>query len=350
MKQNHLNRLFSLVALLIAALLLCSAAQAAEPVSIPERGILLPFTEEDTAMGLSAGYVMGSSAEVAEIPMLVIAYNDEAGMLASMEKYTDVDLNDPANTELAYEAIMELYSHSYTLFQVGLFESEYYDTLTKQGRDYVTLFGEDNAFVMGENGGYTYVAICVAGNHQIESPELKGRIDACTVRAGEVLRAAAYQEIVFAPGEFAASADALPAFSTADLNGSPVDSSILAGKDVTVVNVWATWCNPCVSEMPELQAWSASMPENVQLIGLCADLSTLEDAETLETAKMICEATGVTYPCLVVNEDFAGLLSTVVGFPTTFFVDSQGNFIADPIIGVNVEGCKAVVEAYLNAQ
>ncbi|MBO5501745.1 MAG: TlpA family protein disulfide reductase, partial [Clostridia bacterium] len=103
--------------------------------------------------------------------------------------------------------------------------------------------------------------------------------------------------------------------------------------------------------MDELAAWSASMPENMQLVGLVSDLYSLEDAETLEMAQLICESTGAdNYLHLVTSADFNGLMSTVVGVPTTYFVDATGAVVGQPIVGANVPGCMAFVEDYLNAQ
>ena len=43
------------------------------------------------------------------------------------------------------------------------------------------------------------------------------------------------------------------------------------------------------------------------------------------------------------------LLSGVVGVPTTFFVDSIGSLVGNPIVGANVDGCKEAVENLLSA-
>ena len=90
------------------------------------------------------------------------------------------------------------------------------------------------------------------------------------------------------------------------------------------------------------------MPENVQLIGVVRDLASLDDANTLESALAICEATGADcYPSLVANESMMPVLSSVVGVPTTFFVDGEGRLVGQPIVGANVPGCQAFVEEYL---
>ena len=41
-------------------------------------------------------------------------------------------------------------------------------------------------------------------------------------------------------------------FSTTDLEGNPVDSSVLDNADIHFINYWATWCGPCVNKMPHI--------------------------------------------------------------------------------------------------
>lgn len=52
----------------------------------------------------------------------------------------------------------------------------------------------------------------------------------------------------------------LGSFTSVDKDGNEVSESIFADKDVTVVNVWATFCQPCIQEMPELAAWAEELP------------------------------------------------------------------------------------------
>ena len=52
----------------------------------------------------------------------------------------------------------------------------------------------------------------------------------------------------------------VPAFTTEDLDGNEVTESILKDKDVTMINIWGTFCPPCIEEMPELAKLSASLP------------------------------------------------------------------------------------------
>ena len=65
---------------------------------------------------------------------------------------------------------------------------------------------------------------------------------------------------------------------------------------------------------------------------------------------MICEATGVTYTNLLRSEDLYEFATGIIFTPTTIFVDGNGSIVGEPVIGADVEGYKAFVEEYINAQ
>lgn len=57
--------------------------------------------------------------------------------------------------------------------------------------------------------------------------------------------------------------DSISEFTSYDLEGNEVDSSVFANADITVVNIWGTFCDPCVDEMPAMAEWDAELPDNV---------------------------------------------------------------------------------------
>lgn len=341
-----MKKLFAL-ALVVALSLFAASALAMDPAfpgDLPERGVSLAMTQDDVAMGLSLSYSMSADTNGSPLPVFEVSYADVEAIEAVAQAYEGKDLNDE---ETFYAAISEMLQHYYRLFEVALFETDFYNALVEADMDYVAALG-DAAILMGENGGYTYLAIELTDNITYNDEATREKIVAAALRARELLTTAQFTDIVFPASELATMTGALPAFETTDLAGNPVTSDIFAGKDLTVLNVWGTYCSPCIDEMPELAAWSAEMPENVQLVGIVCDLASLDDADTLETALAICEETGASvYPSLVANETLMPLLSTVVGIPTTFFVDGEGRLVGQPIVGANVPGCKAFVEEYL---
>lgn len=128
----------------------------------------------------------------------------------------------------------------------------------------------------------------------------------------------------------------LSAFSTTDLEGNTLDQSILADYDLTMVNVWATFCGPCINEMPDLGELAAEYADKgVQIIGLVSDTmdsdGTISDSQ-VETAKEIVAETGADYRHLLPSDDLLGILSQIYAVPTTFFVYSEGVQVGDAIV------------------
>ena len=123
----------------------------------------------------------------------------------------------------------------------------------------------------------------------------------------------------------------LTSFSTYDMQMQPVTEEIFSGYDLTMVNIWATWCGYCVQEMPELAKLKDMLPENVNLITICDDATT----ET-ELAYSILQQTGATnfQTLMGTQEIYDQFLYQVYAFPTTYFLDSEGNPVGEPLMGV----------------
>lgn len=121
----------------------------------------------------------------------------------------------------------------------------------------------------------------------------------------------------------------LASFTAETLDGGTFTQEDIAAKDVTVLNFWSTTCGPCVSQLPELAAFTEALPENVQLVTVCLD--GLGNGET--AAKYLDEA-GFTGATLINGDgDFLTLCGQIIYTPTTVFLDAEGTLAADPITG-----------------
>lgn len=136
--------------------------------------------------------------------------------------------------------------------------------------------------------------------------------------------------------EEGASAETEPAaeeisFETADMGGNTVTADVFSQSRLTMVNVWATYCNPCLSEMPALGELAAEYgAEEFQIIGVVSDVLAGEDQELAES---LIQQTGADYTHLLLNESiYYALLTDVSAVPTTFFIDENGT-ILDTVIG-----------------
>ncbi len=134
-------------------------------------------------------------------------------------------------------------------------------------------------------------------------------------------------------------------FETADLDGAAVKSADIFGKNkITMINIWASWCGPCQSELPALERLSAELND----MG-CGLIGILDDGDTDDgraSAASIMEALGITYPVLISNSSIREQL-TFRYYPTTFFVDSEGRLVGEPIIGAQVDSYLPAVQALL---
>lgn len=141
----------------------------------------------------------------------------------------------------------------------------------------------------------------------------------------------------------------MPEFSTTDMDGNKVTNDTFADYDLTVVNFWETYCNPCIDELPELAEWKKELPNNVNLIGLLVDVDE-KGSDQYKLAEKIIKETGADYQHLIATEEFDDMISNLVGVPTTFFVDSTGKIIGEPFAGADVNAYKQTVEDYLNGK
>lgn len=110
-----------------------------------------------------------------------------------------------------------------------------------------------------------------------------------------------------------------------DQNGNAFTYKDFADKDVTVINLWGTFCTPCIQEMPDLDAFAKKLPDNVQLVALCVDsLGAPEDAK-----KILAKAGFEGIALLDGNDAFQAICNEMLSLPTTVFVDKDGHMIGN---------------------
>lgn len=114
-------------------------------------------------------------------------------------------------------------------------------------------------------------------------------------------------------------------FQLENLDGQSTSLSDLRGKPV-LVNFWATWCPPCVSEMPYLQ----QLYEEQSGKGLA--VLTINAGESHSKVTKFLQTHNLSLPVLLDSSNNVAQKYNITGIPTTFFIDKDG-IIQEKIIG-----------------
>lgn len=143
-------------------------------------------------------------------------------------------------------------------------------------------------------------------------------------------------------------------FVTYDLAGNTVNQEIFAANTVTLVNVWATFCPPCLQEMPGLGELSREFSDKgVGIVGIVTDVYPNQAGQfiNVDKALQIVNQTQADYPHLLLSEDLMKTrLGNVQAVPETFFVDSNGNVVGKTHVGARSKTAwKLLVEQTLKA-
>jgi thiol-disulfide isomerase/thioredoxin len=124
------------------------------------------------------------------------------------------------------------------------------------------------------------------------------------------------------------------------VDGSVQQLSDFRGKWV-VVNYWATWCPPCIEEMPELQAFhDDNEAVGAVVIGINSEVVSRE--KLLE----FLDDYFITYPVFTSPPQFESELGSIPGLPTTFLVSPSGSVEAREVGGVTREMIEKFIEKW----
>ena len=142
-------------------------------------------------------------------------------------------------------------------------------------------------------------------------------------------------------------------FETKGIDGKDYTEKVFSDYDLTLVNVFTTWCSPCVNEIPELEKLYEEMKEKgVGVVGVVLDTvgdDGKQDEETVKKAGVLQDKTKASYPFLIPDSTMMnGRLNGISAFPETFFVDKEGNIVGETYTGSHtLDEWKEIVEKEL---
>ncbi len=199
------------------------------------------------------------------------------------------------------------------------------------------------------------VALVLAG---CSSGKPKGELDKITNEIDVESVGTTDNETVKSEGEDAADLESgdtpeqekyYVSFEANTVEGEAWNSDKLADSKMTMINVWATYCNPCLSEMPDLGELAAEYEaETFQIIGVVSDVMEGDAADNVQYARDLIAETKADYPHLLLNESlYSSFVGAVTAVPTTFFVAQDGSMLGYLTGAQSKENWKLLIDQLL---
>ena len=134
-------------------------------------------------------------------------------------------------------------------------------------------------------------------------------------------------------------------FETTDIDGNPVSSEeLFARHEITMLNLWAAWCGPCVGELSELNEVNDRLEQmDGAVVGL---LNDDRNQENMDTVRRLLDENDVRYLNILAPANMNEII-VQNSFPMTVFVDRDGVVVGRTLVGTTSK--KYIVDYYLSA-
>jgi len=117
-------------------------------------------------------------------------------------------------------------------------------------------------------------------------------------------------------------------FSLTTLTGETLDQTVFSDNKLIMVNYWATWCGPCVSEIPDLVKISNDYADKDFVI-----IGVLTGDDDIDGAKTFMADQNMSYPVVLPEAFFLDQADGIYAIPTTMFFDSTGKQVGEAVVG-----------------
>lgn len=133
-----------------------------------------------------------------------------------------------------------------------------------------------------------------------------------------------------------------PDFTRTDINGQIVSLDSYRGKAV-LLNFWATWCGPCLTEIPRFVSWQRTFGPRLQIVGISMD-------DDVAPVKRAYQKYQMDYPVVMGDPKLAERFGGVLGLPLSYLIDSEGRVVARYQGEVNLKQLELQIKSLLARQ
>lgn len=329
-----------IIAIVLALLMLCGIASAEDigetqaadstlPGAFPEAGFTLHFPEEFQNMKGTLMPMGGMEARPGVWFTMVNYLGLSQEDLVALEAEEDKD----AATSAILGALAPL------CVVLGLKGDQDADALIESLGG---TLGEAELKELAQVGDMRFFGISSSSDEVTLGPGFQEEYERLNAMMDDILANADYYEPV---NVYSGTQNTALSFETTDMDGNAISSAeLFARHEYTLVNIWASWCGPCINELEELQAIDGRLAEvDCGVVGLLHDGN---EEGPREKARGILAEKGVTYTVILAPENVADLF-VVKAFPTTYIVDRQGVIVGEPIVGAHVDQYEPAIMALL---
>ena len=137
-------------------------------------------------------------------------------------------------------------------------------------------------------------------------------------------------------------------FETTDMDGNPVTSEeLFRNNRITMIHLWGTCCDSCADEIEDLVKVHARLQEKgCGIVGIEQEKDPIDTiADQIHT---FIEENGMNYPS-VLMPDHNAVFTQITGFPATFFVDSAGKILTDPLLEAHADEYERIADQLLDS-
>ncbi len=106
-----------------------------------------------------------------------------------------------------------------------------------------------------------------------------------------------------------------------------------------LVNFWATWCPPCLHEIPELISLQKTR-QDIQVIGLAMD------SGTAKVVAAFAKKQGITYPVVMSDRKIQSQIGEIEGLPTSYLYNPQGKQVSYKVGEITKESIETYIKYY----